>query len=403
MIRLKAIITTTIVFICLGAALAYISPPLYKSTVEVLIERGLAYDAIRGDAQAFEEFIGYQKDLALSPAVLQKTIKDLHLDISERFSGKDIEKEFLKYIKVEVIGETLIKISAYSDDATFSVRIAQALAKNYVDSINKEKYKISEEVKEWILKTSSLANEIVDKESELQKAMVVDDIISLRRNMEMIDKKLETLGNEKSLLSNKIAELQSEQEESKIYEGKSLEQILSMADWPELKMVKAEYTNLNAEIERLSSIYTEQHPDIQNLEEEKKEILSKIKEVVDNHTKDVKAQINLLESQLLDIDKQIEKQKKRFEETLELSQKFASEENELNLLKENFSELLARIEQQGFYPISVSVLGLTPEEISPVSEYRDYRIYLIVSVALGIFVGILINIFTKPKMKKSAK
>ena len=398
----KVIITTTIVFVFLAAGLTYVSPPLYRATIEILIERGLIYNMLRKDTKAYSEYIAYQKDLILSPAILQKTIKDLHLDISDRFAGKDPEKEFLKYVRVGIIGDTLIKIFSYSDEGILSIRIAQALSKNYVDSIDKEKYRIADDVKSWFLESSSLAKEILRKEKELKKLGVSQGLVSIKNSLQTMEAIIKTLREKRDDLSNEIIKLEAEKERSKVYEGKSLEYILNIADWPELKSLREEYNEKKLEIAEIASVYTEEHPDIVRLKAEQKEILDKIQEVADVYIGGGGAEINLLESQIASIDKELENQGEKYEELIELSDKFSIEEKELSMLRESFDEIKTRLEQQGFYPINVSIIGLTPEEVAPVTEYRSYTIPLIAAVCLGIFVGILLIIFLKPKMEKES-
>jgi len=398
----RIILITTLIFVFLAVGLVYVSPPLYRATIEILIERGLVYNMLRKDAKAYEEYIAYQKDLILSPAILQKTIKDLHLDISDRFAGKDPEKEFLKYIRVEIFGDTLIRISAYTDEGILSIRMAQALAKNYIDSIDKERYRIADDVKRWFLESSSLAKEILRKENELKKLGVTEGVVSIKGSLQTVKTVINTLKERRDELNNKIIKLQAVQERAKVYEGKSLEYILNVVDWPELKSLKEEYEKKKLEIAELTSVYTEEHPDIVKLKEEQKQILDKVQDIIDSYIGG-EAEINLIKGQIISVDKELKDQNQKYEELLELAEKFSLQKKELSMLKENFDEVKARLEQQGFYPISVSVIGLTPEEIVPVAEYRSYTMPLIAAVCLGIFVGILLIIFLKPKMKKEAE
>jgi len=398
----RIILITTLIFVFLAVGLVYVSPPLYRATIEILIERGLVYNMLRKDAKAYEGYIAYQKDLILSPAILQKTIKDLHLDISDRFAGKDPEKEFLKYIRVEIVGDTLIRISAYTDEGILSIRMAQALAKNYIDSIDKERYRIADDVKRWFLKSSSLAKEILRKENELKKLGVTEGVVSIKGSLQTVEAVINTLKERRDELNNKIIKLQAAQERAKAYEGKSLEYILNVVDWPELKSLKEEYEKKKLEIAELTSVYTEEHPDIVKLKEEQKQILDKVQDIIDSYIGG-EAEINLIKGQIISVDKELKDQNQKYEELFELAEKFSLQKKELSMLKENFDEVKARLEQQGFYPISVSVIGLTPEEIVPVAEYRSYTMPLIAAVCLGIFVGILLIIFLKPKMKKEAE
>lgn len=397
--QLKVIIITTIVFIFCGVGLVYVSAPLYRSTFEVMIERGLAYNMLRDDPQAFNEFIKYQKELIMSPGVLQKTIKELHLDLSERFSGRDIQKELLKHIGIEIVGTSLIKVSVYSDEPIFSIRLAQALADNYVNAIDKEKYKISDDMKKWILETSNLSQQISAKEKEIEDTKAGQNIDLIERGTAAIQTNIAKLERQKEKLQKSIPQLEAEYEKVRVYEGLSPQEAVEIINWPSFNALKREYRELEIKKEDLSRIYTDEHPEMMELKEKENDLLSRIQTFLNASTKGKLIEINKAKRKIAAIDKAIEQQKSKLQGEVMRTQEIYIGEEEIESLKKTYADLMEKLEQQGYFPIGVTVLGLTPEDLTPAVEHKDYRAALIVSGGLGIFVGLLIGWFRKRKIQ----
>ena len=398
--QLKIIILTTIIFIFGAASLVYVSEPLYRSTFEIMIEKGLAYNVLRDDPEAFDEFINYQRELILSPGALEKTIKELHLDLSERFADKDIQKELQKHIDIEIVGNSLIKVSVYSDEPIFSIRLAQALSDNYAAAISKEKYKISDEMKQWILETGKISKDISDKEKEIEDTRAGQNIDSIERSAAAIKRNIDALNQGKERLKKAIIELKAEYEKARLYEGISPQEAVEIIDWPSFMPLKREYREMEIQIEELSAIYTDEHPEMMGLKEKQKDILARIQKFIDANTKGKLIKINEMNRQIQSLDKKIAQLKAQMQSEMVRTEKIYIEEGELESLKRSYAELIKKLEQQGYFPISANVLGLTPEDLTPAVEYKDYRPALIVSVCLGIFVGLLIGWFRKRRIHR---
>ena len=397
--HLKIIIITAIIFIIGAAGLVYISDPLYRSTFEILIEKGLAYNVLKDDPKAFDEFINYQRDLILSPGALEKTIKELHLDLSERFADKDIQKELQKYIDIEIVGNTLIKVSVYSDEPIFSIRLAQALSDNYVASLSKEKYKISDDMKQWIMETGQISGAISAKEKEIEEASGGEDTAVIKQTVNLIEKNISKLKNEKVKLQKQIPQLKAEYEKVKLYEGISPQEAVEIINWPSFEELKREYQNIETQLQNLSAIYTDEHPDIVELKEKKQKVTIAIERFLHASIKGKLIRINEISKQIQSIDKEIARLQVEAQGELERTVKINIGEEEIEALKKSYADLVEKLEQQGYFPIGASVLGLTPEDLTPAVEHKDYKQPALIAGILGAFVGLLISIFRKRKVQ----
>ena len=396
--HLKIIIITAIIFIIGAAGLVYVSEPLYRSTFEIMIEKGLAYNVLRDDPKAFDEFINYQRELILSPGALEKTIKELHLDLSERFADKDIQKELRKYTDIEIVGNTLIKVSVYSDEPIFAIRLAQALADNYTAAISKEKYKISDDMKQWILETGKISGAISEKEKEIEEASGGEDVELIKRSAAAIEKNIERLQDKKEDLQKSIPKLQAEYEKVRLYEGISPQEAVEIINWPSFEELKREYLGIETQLQNLSAIYTDEHPDIVELKRKQQKIIAAIEQFLHASIKGKLITIEQLKKQIQSIDKDIARLQVERDAELQRTVKINIGEEELESLKKNYAELVEKLEEQGYFPIGATVLGLTPDDLTPAVEYKDYRQPVLIAGVLGAFVGLLISLFRKRKI-----
>ena len=392
MIRAKIVFLITVVFLAVGFGIVYVSSPLYKATVDILIEKGLAAGELLASYQAYTAFVSGQKKVILSPSLIQKTIRDLHLDIAPEFSNTDIEKKFLQHIHINTIGDALIKISAVAEEPNLAIRMAQSLANNYVAVMTRKKYQLSEDIKDWLSKASYLAKEVSLKENKIAKFKAESDLFSLSENIKNTQKRIEALKEQKRFLEKQKTKLQKQYNQVRVYQGKKLDFVLSIAKFPELNQLRKEYEDINTRLEVMGSVYKESHPQMQKLLLEKNKIKEKIKEVIDFYVNDVVSQINVLKSQEKSIEKEIVQEQVRLNQLIDSSQQLAARQKEIDLLKESFNRFLNKIDKEGFYPINVSCMELTPEEAVPVEEYKNYTLPLLVAGGLGVFVGILISV-----------
>jgi len=394
---IKTIARCSVIFVILGAGFGFFLPPLHKATIELIVNPSFSFKHLENDPFAYDEYLKHQAAMITSPGNLAAVIEKLKLDVSEKYAVADVEKKLRSQIKVKPIGGSLIVATAHTDRDYLSVRIVQELIRNYIDTIKKEKHKLSEDAIEWLNNTSSIAKAISEEESEVEKIKSDENFPEVARQISEGKIQLAKLEEQKRFLSNKLFDVESKITE----EGYSEADFLNLLNKPDLREIKDQFHAIERELKSLSQIYTSQHPRIVRLEKEKEKIKNNVLSAVTSYTDDLENQAELIKKQIVIIDESLLKLKDLVSQAHPLLDALRKKEENIKTLQRDLERISERTGKANFFPLEIEISGITPEDIVVVEEYRNYKNILIVSLLLGVFTGSLWYFFTKPKMKKS--
>lgn len=126
--HIRLIISITLIVIAIGAAFALTRPLIYKADTMLIVSSGNYYSAKNLDDAELrrnQQLVTTYTAIAKSPAVLNKIIKKLDLDVTP------IELE--KKLKIEPVEDTeIIKISATDNSPVRAMQIANETANEFI-------------------------------------------------------------------------------------------------------------------------------------------------------------------------------------------------------------------------------------------------------------------------------
>lgn len=380
-----------ILFLGLGFLIAVMQEPYYVATVDLMVDQGLAGNVLSRSYDSLKEFVNYQKEIILTPDLLRSIAKELHLDISQEYAGTDIVDKLLKQVKVEVVGDSLIKITARTKSANLSVSIANHLADRYLKILGEVKFSWAKKVKAWIDEEWDMVKQFNNKSEELSELTGGGGIESLFKEKEFLKNERDRLEKDKDRLNDKLKLLERESLKIRKMYNQPLYYIVVRLGNRELNQLIEAYKKKQEEIRRLSMIYTPDHPRISELEKEKDEIGKKIKETLQyilddykNKIKDIKVKLGKIEETIADYEKKYSDLDKKITKAVKL-------QGEITYLKGRIDSLKKRLDTEGYFPINVSHMRLTPEEFTPVREDYNYLPFIIAFSLLGIVIASIIN------------
>jgi len=393
----KTIALSSLFFVVAGAIFSFFLPPLYEATVEIVFNPSFVFKGLEVDPLAYNEYLQHQADMFISPGNLGLVIDKLNLNVSEKYAGADIEKKLAKQIKIDPVGNSLIIVSARSESSYFSARIAQELVSNYIDAIKKERYRLRDDAVLWIMDKSSLAEEIAKEENEIERIKSDKRFPAIEKSMLEARTQIKELKKQRNFLVKRITKLK-EEALSKDFGQATFEELL---DKPQLRDIKNRFNAIERELRDLSQIYTSEHPTIFKLEEEKQDLKQKVMLASTSYSEDIKKQIGLMNEQIKALDQGIGKFKKITDKVDPLLEAVYIKEKKLAELKTSMQEISKRLDEEDFYPLEIAIAGMTPQDLITIKAVHNHWQSLIVSLLLGIFVGILLSLFAKPKVKVS--
>jgi len=387
----KIIVICALLFGLAGALITYLGPPSYTAIIELLVEKGAVYRQLASSYHTLKTYIGHQKDIIVSPAILEKVVKDLHLDIADEYIEKDPLKELAKQIRVELIGESLIKINVTTGSSHLSVRIAQVVEASYREAIAQENFSWAKKIDQWLKEGWFLVKAMNQKEFELNKIAAGRDIASLTKDLEAIKSTIDDLEEKMLSLQEQNAEVTRQYNEVKRLSQLPLSSLFRRLDSPRLKELEKEYQDIEKKREELSEIYVENHPSLLRLQQDRDRIEGNVRGAVDAILKEYQHQISFNETEIATYDEYRKQERKKYEELLGERQKIAALAGELAYLKSKYEDVQQQMRERGVFPITITFMGLTPQSATPVVEHKDYAKNIGLFALLGVITGIIIS------------
>lgn len=279
--RRYAVLAVFVLVVASVALYDFTAIPIYKATVQILIERGIprlldtregGYTAGSGGS---DEFYQTQYKLlegsALSKKVAEKlNLKNHHLyspiflnlppdadDSMKRRAEERLVKAVSSAVKVSPIRQSsLVDVSFSNPDPRFATQLVNALAQCYIEQSLEMRFAASQEAAVWLQqKMTEARKKLEDSESKLNLYKREHNIVAVEDKESITAQKLEQIN--KDLLTAQTHRMEAETRFKEVSQGKPISQVLNN---PLIQTLKAQEAKLIAEQSELGKKYGEAHP-----------------------------------------------------------------------------------------------------------------------------------------------
>jgi len=325
--------TVLAVFICIVATVAlysFTAIPIYKATVQILIERRTprlleqregAYPA---DSGAGDEFYQTQYKLLEGSALAKKVVDKLQLKNHVMYSSifRDLspngdeatkqraEERLIKAVssavKVSPIRQSsLVDVSFSSSDPRFAAQMVNTLAQCYIEQSLDLRFAASQEGAVWLQqKLTEARKNLEDSESKLNQYKREHKIVALDDKESITAQKLEQLN--KDLLTAQTHRMEAETRFKEVSQGKPISQVLNNNL---IQILKGQEAKLIAEQSELSRKFGESHPRMLQLSNEMAATRAKIGAEMGQVVQAIKNEYHMAKAQEENLQAALETQK----------------------------------------------------------------------------------------------
>jgi len=271
------------VFLCLVGTVAlhsFTATPIYKATVQILIERQtprlleqpgvpVPYD------YSGEEFYQTQYKLLESRALSKKVVDKLQLQknpyYSEAFKNlpptadeatkQRVEESLVATIAADVEvspirQSSLVNVSFSHPDPKFAAQLVNTLAQSYIEQSLELRFAASQVASAWLEeKLTEARKKLEESEAKLNHYKREHNIIALDDKESITAQKLEQLN--KDLLTAQTHRMEAETRYKEVSQGRPISQVLNN---PLIQTLKGQEAKIIAEHSELSRKYGAEHP-----------------------------------------------------------------------------------------------------------------------------------------------
>ncbi|MEW6571041.1 MAG: polysaccharide biosynthesis tyrosine autokinase [Nitrospirota bacterium] len=394
------------------------SSPMYKASTKVLIEKVEPYNLSMMYPYYMPydpEFYETQYQLIRSKSVAQKVVRMLSLEDTYGSYFKDGEKLFSGdqeksktdilaaiissgIIVTPVKNSKIVNIGFMSTNPDFAEKVANTVAKAYIEEILDMKMSSSRYSLEWMTKKAEEEKEKLEKsEIALQEYMKANDIVTLQDKIAITPEKLsefnaqfikaETKRKELEALYSKIMNISSN--------PKDAETIPAVSSDPTIQSLRTQILKAEQEIEELSKKYGKKHPTMIAAQEELRVLDQKRSEEIRRVIKSIKNEYELAKSNEVNLRRMLADSKA---EALDLNEKFIRYSvltREVETNRQLYDALIKRIKEQSvteeIQTVNVWVVEKADKPQSPVKPRKTLNILL--GIIVGLFGGVGIAFF----------
>lgn len=391
-------ITFAISVFLLGAVFSLIIKPTYKAEIDVAIQPTDVISGFSQDTAAMSEYLVHQAKLIKSNEVVDDAIDQLHLRLTDVLDQKNPRGSFLKHIKIKLVGNSIMKLTATARSPQLAAGMASQLANSFLKLHKEASFSVSKAAMEWLSESNKIAKELKETENKLLDFIKENDMQDPQEQLNYYQERADQLIKEKAQLLIVLDEnkklLQKLQEPFKEKDAaniitRPLDSILAEL----LGNYKREYMAIQSDIDRLLVAYKPDHPRIIELNQQKASIIedvnSKIKELLIKS----KTEVKHAKDRITEIEAEIEKGKKEYSDLIDKKRKSDILKVKLDNLTKLYEKAKEQLSSGGISVVSVSIVGFANEAGAPVTEIKPIKMFLIIFTAAGIAIGILFTLF----------
>jgi polysaccharide biosynthesis transport protein len=410
---------------------SFMAKPQYKSTVSIKIDKENPNILTFKDAYAVErpeeDYYQTQYKVLKSRNLARRVIRQMKLDANPEFANRKdgtahassfLKKETLsredgidsllidRFLdRMEVVPQQksrLVNISFSSYDPQLSARVADAIAKSFIDLNIDSKFEAAQQGREWLEKQLDLMKiKIEQAEEKLNQYASKNEILFFETTVDRQGRS----GTE-NIMTTKLSELSSEmtaaasdriQKEAlynEIRSGDAESSSIVMANSLILSL-KKDYAALESEYNQNLKIYKPDYPKMIKLNELKEQTRQRIeaetKKVISSSRKDYETALKR-ESYLKTA---FEKQKQEALDLNDRSVQYQILKREADTNKELYAGLLQKLKETGISAsLTASSIQILDRAEVPVSPFKPKRVRnILLSLFLGLFGGIGLAFF----------
>ena len=366
----------------------------YQTQYKILKSRNLAKKVIKSiNLDKNLEFIGDQTTTLL--LVIKDWFKDL-------FSTTEKDKEKEEGIKPGLIdsflsrleitpdrGSRLVTVNYSTHEPELSAKIANTIAKAFIDFNLESKIDASQQARDWLEKQlESLKARVEVSEERLNKYAGENEIIGIDEKHNIVTQRLADLSTSLNQATAERTNKEALYKESES-DGKDIDSIPAVINNTLIQKLTNDYTTLEVEYFQLSKLYKPEYPKMVRLKEQ----INKLNASIDKEKRKI---INSIKSDYQAALKRenylntaLNKQKA---ETLALNQRsiqYNILKREADTNKELYNGLLQRLKETGVSAgISMSnILILDRAEVPQVPDKPKKNLNILLAVVIGLFGG----------------
>lgn len=301
---------------------------------------------------------------------------------------------FLKQLKVEPIRNSrLVKIHFDSNDPDLSARVANALAKAYIQQNLETRFYATEQAKEWLTKQLEDLKAKVERADEaLQAFGSRHDIISLEEKENVVIQRLNELNEALTKAEAERMGKEALYRQTRGAYGDSLPSILENKLVMDLKQALIQ---LEGQYMKLSETFKPEHPEMVRLRTQIKTIRDRLDGEIQRIVTGIQNEYesSLRREKLL--RESFEAQKRRVMEMKEKAIQYNILKREADTNKELYRGLLQRMKEAGVSAgIMASNIQVVDQAERPLKPFKPNKaLNLILSVVVGLFLGVGLAFF----------
>jgi capsular exopolysaccharide synthesis family protein len=187
------------------------------------------------------------------------------------------------YLEIKPVKNTrLVDISFSTPDATLSQQLANTHATSFIQMILEGHFNLTQEARDFLSKKlADLRNKVVKAENDLNKFRREHGVVSMEKGENIVVDRLMDLNKQLTQARSERIQAESLYQMTRNKNPDYLAQVLTN---PLIVQIKASLANLETEKGRLASIYTPEHPRLQELNQQiaeaKKTLGSEVRNIV---------------------------------------------------------------------------------------------------------------------------
>lgn len=434
-LRRKWIVITFLITVLTTVAIAtFMMKPQYKSSVTIKIDKEnpniLAFKDVVAVERPEADYYETQYKILKSRNLAKRVIRQMKLDSSPEFAGQKSEVRVAGFLKksedlrdegidstlvdsfigrIQVVPQQksrLVQVSFTSYDPGMSARVAESIARSFIDLNIESKFEATQQAREWLEKQlETMKAKVEQAEEKLNEYASAHEIIFLESKIGAEDGKS---GGGENIVSKRLAELADQ------LTAATSDRIQKEVLYNELKSGDADSTTivmsnsiilafrkdlsaLESEYNQNLKTYKPDYPKMVKLHE----LIEQLRKKMDTETKRVVASVRKDYETALKKEKYLkdafEKQKR---EALDLNNRAVQYQilkREADTNKELYNGLLQRLKETGISAnLTTSNIQVLDRAEVPKSPYKPKKaLNLVLALFVGLFGGVGLAFFSE--------
>ena len=443
--RKKMVMGFLFVSVAVTLLLSFSMPPVYQATAKMFVERESTTSPVTG--QRMEVIDGVSQQLTFnthftlikSKPVIQSLLANLDISREERTR---LEEGFATNILEEVVDQVmrsyrrikknlgvlfgvgrsglseqerldksiaaiqsiitiknvrktrLLDISVMDNDPEMAAKIANLLAKKYIEFDLASKLASANQNQEWLNKeVYAMKKRLEDDERKFFAYKQLNKVFSINGKQRVIDQKITDLNNEYMATKNRRQELEAKLAEiDKQYANtKNIAHIRSILNNKAIDDIYANLTNLELEQSRLAKVFKSKHPKIQQISSEIAKVRLKLKSELNREIENLKVQRTVFQNREKVMEQNIREYEQDALDTSGKELNYTILQRNMETSQNLYDTLVAKMKESGVAAgngaSSIRLVASATVPSTPVKPNK--KMNLLLSILFGLFGGVV--------------